>query len=56
MDMNIYIGAMPYLFKKMQFPVYGTSLPLEMIGLKFDENIKWESIEVILGLFKKNSN
>ena len=27
-----HIGAMPYLFKEMQFPVYGTSLPLEMIG------------------------
>ncbi len=33
-----HIGAMPYLFKEMQFPVYGTSLPLEMIGSKFDEH------------------
>lgn len=33
-----HIGAMPYLFKEMQFPVYGTSLPLEMIGAKFDEH------------------
>ena len=29
---------MPYLFKEMQFPIYGTSLPLEMIGSKFDEH------------------
>ncbi|MCT7583949.1 ribonuclease J [Aliarcobacter butzleri] len=33
-----HIGAMPYLFKEMQFPIYGTSLPLEMIGSKFDEH------------------
>ena len=33
-----HIGAMPYLFKEMQFPIYGTPLPLEMIGLKFDEH------------------
>ena len=33
-----HIGAMPYLFKEMQFPVYGTALPLEMIGSKFDEH------------------
>ncbi|WP_419770872.1 MAG: ribonuclease J [Candidatus Marinarcus sp.] len=33
-----HIGAMPYLFKELQFPVYGTPLPLEMIGSKFDEH------------------
>jgi ribonuclease J len=33
-----HIGAMPYLFKEMQFPIYGTSLPLAMIGNKFDEH------------------
>jgi len=33
-----HIGAMPYLFKEMQFPVYGTALPLAMIGNKFDEH------------------
>jgi ribonuclease J len=33
-----HIGAMAYLFKEMQFPVYGTALPLEMIGAKFDEH------------------
>jgi ribonuclease J len=33
-----HIGAMPYLFKEMQFPIYATSLPLEMIGNKFDEH------------------
>ncbi len=33
-----HIGAMPYLFKEMQFPVYGTPLPLAMIGAKFDEH------------------
>ena len=29
---------MAYLFKEIQVPVYGTSLPLEMIGAKFDEH------------------
>ena len=33
-----HIGAMPYLFREMQFPVYGTPLPLAMIGNKFDEH------------------
>jgi ribonuclease J len=33
-----HIGAMPYLFKEMQFPVYGTPLPLAMIANKFDEH------------------
>ena len=33
-----HIGAVPYLFKEMQFPIYGTSLPLEMISSKFDEH------------------
>lgn len=32
-----HIGAVPYLFKEMQFPIYGTPLPLAMIGAKFDE-------------------
>jgi len=33
-----HIGAMPYLFKELQVPVYGTALPLESIGSKFDEH------------------
>ncbi len=33
-----HIGAMPYLYKEMQFPIYGTPLPLAMIGSKFDEH------------------
>lgn len=33
-----HIGAVPYLFKDMQFPIYGTALPLAMIGNKFDEH------------------
>ncbi len=34
-----HIGAMPYLFKDgLQFPVYGTAMPLAMIGNKFDEH------------------
>ena len=33
-----HIGAMPYLFKEIQVPIYGTALPLEMIGAKFDEH------------------
>ncbi|MEA2049827.1 MAG: ribonuclease J [Campylobacterota bacterium] len=33
-----HIGAMPYIFKELQVPVYGTALPLESIGSKFDEH------------------
>ena len=33
-----HIGAMPYLYKDMQFPIYATPLPLAMIGNKFDEH------------------
>jgi len=33
-----HIGAVPYLFREMQFPIYGTPMPLAMIGNKFDEH------------------
>jgi ribonuclease J len=33
-----HIGAMPYLFKEIQVPIYGTSLPLDVIGTKFNEH------------------
>ncbi len=33
-----HIGAIPYLFKEMQFPIYASPLPLAMIGNKFDEH------------------
>jgi len=33
-----HIGAMPYFFKEIQVPIYGSPLPLEMIGAKFDEH------------------
>jgi len=33
-----HIGAVPYLFKEMQLPIYGTSLPLAMIENKFKEH------------------
>ena len=33
-----HIGAVPYLFKEMQLPIYGTALPLSMIENKFNEH------------------
>ena len=33
-----HIGAIAYLFKEMQFPIYATPLPLTMIANKFDEH------------------
>jgi ribonuclease J len=33
-----HIGAVPYLFKELQLPIYATALPLAMIGNKFDEH------------------
>lgn len=48
-----HIGAMPYLFKEMQFPVYGTALPLEMIGTKLDEHKMREYRSYFRGIEKR---
>lgn len=48
-----HIGAMPYLFKEMQFPIYGTALPLEMIGSKFDEHKMREHRSYFRGIEKR---
>ena len=34
-----HIGAIAYLFKEMQFPIYATPLPLGIISNKFDEHL-----------------
>lgn len=33
-----HIGAVPYLFKELQMPIYGTAFPLALIANKFDEH------------------
>ena len=33
-----HIGAVPYLFKEMAFPLYGSPMALQMIAAKFDEH------------------
>jgi len=33
-----HIGAIPYLFKEMQFPIYATPFPLGMLSNKFEEH------------------
>jgi ribonuclease J len=48
-----HIGAMAYLFKEMQFPVYGTALPLEMIGSKFDEHKMIEHRKYLRAITKR---
>ncbi len=48
-----HIGAVPYLFKEMQFPIYGTALPLEMIGAKLDEHKMREHRGYFRGIEKR---
>lgn len=48
-----HIGAVPYLFKEMQFPIYGTPLPLEMIGSKFDEHKMRQHKSYFRGVVKR---
>lgn len=48
-----HIGAVPYLFKEMQFPIYGTALPLEMIGAKLDEHKMREHRSYFRGIEKR---
>ena len=48
-----HIGAMPYLFKEIQVPIYGTALPLEMIGTKFDEHKMKQHRSYFRGITKR---
>ncbi len=48
-----HIGAMPYLYKEMQFPIYGTPLPLAMIGSKFDEHHLKEHKKYFIPIVKR---
>jgi len=41
-----HIGAVPYLFKELQFPIYGTPLALAMIENKFQEHGLMEHIKL----------
>ena len=41
-----HIGAVPYLFKELQFPIYGTPLALAMIENKFQEHGLMEHVKL----------
>ncbi len=41
-----HIGAVPYLFKELQFPIYGTPLALAMIENKFQEHGLMENVKL----------
>lgn len=48
-----HIGAMPYLFKELKFPVYGTPLALAMIENKFNEHKLREDVKYFNYIVKR---
>lgn len=48
-----HIGAVPYLFKELKFPIYGTPLALAMIENKFQEHGLMEDVKLFNYITKR---